>query len=88
MTVLAVDFSFVFGAVGRVKKLVAKTALETGFVPFLSTGEPFLSSVHGLATFGAFWVLWRLERHSEEFRLPYGEDPKVEFRKFNFTYTN
>jgi len=75
VAVLAVDFSLMLGAVGGVKKFVAKTAFEAGFVPLLSTGEPFLSSVHGFAAFGAFWVLWRLERHSDFGYLAVG-DPK------------
>lgn len=39
------------------------TALEAHFVPFQSTSNPLFRSINGLATFGAFWMFHRLERH-------------------------
>lgn len=39
------------------------TALEALFVPFQSTGNPLFCSVNGFATFRAFWMFHRLERH-------------------------
>lgn len=39
------------------------TALEALLVPFQSTGNSFLRSIDGFATFGAFWMFHRLERH-------------------------
>jgi hypothetical protein len=65
MTIFAVELSLVLRAVCRVKEFVAKSALEAGFVPLLSTGKSLLSGVHGFAALRAFWVLWGLERHSE-----------------------
>jgi hypothetical protein len=63
MAVFAEQLAFVLGAVCRVEQFTAKTALEAHFMPFQSTGNPFFRSINGFATFGAFWMLYRLERH-------------------------
>jgi hypothetical protein len=39
------------------------TAFEASFVPFMSSSKTLLCSVYRLATLGALWVLWGLERH-------------------------
>lgn len=59
----AKQLALVLGAVCRVERFVAKTALETRFVPFQSTSNSLFCSVNGLATFRAFWIFHGLERH-------------------------
>lgn len=45
------------------------TALETGLVELVSSGNTLLSSVYGLAAFWAFWVLSWYERHVIDLEL-------------------
>jgi len=42
---------------------MAQSALEAGFVPFLSGRQHLFGGVHGLAALGAFGVLDWCERH-------------------------
>lgn len=63
MAVLAEYLAVVLSAVGGVKEFVAKSALEAGLVPLLSSSKTLFGSVHRFAALGALGVLWGLERH-------------------------
>lgn len=43
--------------------ILIRTAFETLLVEFVSTSNAFLSGIHGLAAFWAFWIFDWLERH-------------------------
>lgn len=68
VAIFAVQLVLVLSAVGRVEHLAAHSALEASFVPFVSTGDSFLGSVHRLAALGALGVLSWLEGHLGAFR--------------------
>lgn len=63
MADFAIQLALVLGAVCRVERFAAKTALEARFVPFQSTGNSLFCGVNRFATFRAFWMFHRLERH-------------------------
>lgn len=63
VAVLAVQFLFVFSAVGRVQHFLAHAALEARLVVFVATSNALFGSVDGLLALGAFWVFNWLERH-------------------------
>lgn len=67
VAVLAVQFLFVFGAVGRVEHFTAHAALEARLVVFVAACNALFGRVDGLFALGAFWVFNWLERHLDCF---------------------
>ena len=63
VAVLAIQFGFVFCAVGGVQHFAAKAAFEAGLVPFVTASYTLFSGVDGFLALGAFGVFGRLERH-------------------------
>jgi len=67
VAVLAVQFLFVFGAVGGVQHFTAHAAFEARLVVFVTASNAFFSGIDGLFALWAFWVFNWLERHLDFF---------------------